>query len=537
MTNPTGVLFYDPRAKPLSSNGTFMSGCTATFYLTGTTTLTPIYSDGALTPGTALANPLSSDASGTFPAIYLDPSVIYRVILKTIAGVTVSDTDPYVPVPVLGLTQATVGAALYPATAAEITAAVTLVNKSCPPGLVERYGTNTTPGTTDMHAAIVAAYAQAAQAGGATVNYLGTTYNVGSSFTIPNNCVTRGAGIGKTIIQRGFTGDLVTSLGANAALYDLTIDGVTATWGAGRGVLVPANISGQFLCNVGITNFVQHCLEFAPVGGSNFTMVGGFCFTTAALGVGAAIGLSTGGTDGQAVPRTFVGVESLGCTLYDFGGCVDQFIYGGFTNGLIFSRNDSAIISVNGLRIGAAGGTVTFHGISHRFSNCNFASPSVVLAADTTDIDLGDSAVPNYAITDNGTGNRFMVSSSASFTCAWTASGTAPTIGNGSLAADFRRKGAVNFVNISLTIGSTTTLGTGQWFFSLPYLDYTFGRYLGTCLVNHAGTFYTGIAQVVVTQQKVSAFFNASSTPLSPAQPVAFAAGDVVQISIEYSSL
>jgi len=138
MTTPVGALFYNPVAKPLSSNGTFMSGCTATFYLTGTTTAATIYADGALT--TPLANPLSADASGTFVPIYLDPDVIYRVQIKTSTGSLISDTDPYIPSGLSNLTQQGLGKVFYPQTAAEVSASVTPVDYFYPQGDVRRYG-------------------------------------------------------------------------------------------------------------------------------------------------------------------------------------------------------------------------------------------------------------------------------------------------------------------------------------------------------------------------------------------------------------
>lgn len=175
MTVPSGVLFQNPIVKPLSPNATFMSGCTATFYLTGTTTLTPVYADGALT--TPLANPLSADASGTFVAVYLDPSIIYRVLIKTSTGQLISDTDPYIPSSVTLLTQSFIGKLFYPKTAAEVAASLTVVDFSYPPGYVDRYGTNATPGTTIMTAAFNAAVKLGKAAGikvrfGATWPYL-----------------------------------------------------------------------------------------------------------------------------------------------------------------------------------------------------------------------------------------------------------------------------------------------------------------------------------------------------------------------------
>jgi hypothetical protein len=98
MTTPTGVLFYDPRAKPLSVTGQFQAGCYLYFYLTGTTTQTNVYADGELE--TPLSQPVTAAGDGRFVPIYLDPSVIYRVQLYSSTNVLLEDTDPYVPLPI-----------------------------------------------------------------------------------------------------------------------------------------------------------------------------------------------------------------------------------------------------------------------------------------------------------------------------------------------------------------------------------------------------------------------------------------------------
>lgn len=66
-------------------------------------------------------------------------------------------------------------------TAAEIAAGVTPVNYSYPPLAVDRYGTNTTPGTTDMRAAIKTAWNVAKQSGGGTIKFLPANYALASA--------------------------------------------------------------------------------------------------------------------------------------------------------------------------------------------------------------------------------------------------------------------------------------------------------------------------------------------------------------------
>lgn len=55
-----------------------------------------------------------------------------------------------------------------------------------------------------------------------------------------------------------------------------------------------------------------------------------------------------------------------------------------------------------------------------------------------------------------------------SYTPTWTTTGSAPAIGNGTLAGAYRIDGKTLFIRIRFIPGSTTTFGTGSWSFSLP---------------------------------------------------------------------
>lgn len=88
-----GTLFFSPRHQGIYQ-GVYAAGATLTFTESGTSTPKAVYEDEALT--TPLSNPVSADAYGTFPAIFLTDGA-YRVVLKTSAGVTVwtqDDVDP-----------------------------------------------------------------------------------------------------------------------------------------------------------------------------------------------------------------------------------------------------------------------------------------------------------------------------------------------------------------------------------------------------------------------------------------------------------
>lgn len=55
-----------------------------------------------------------------------------------------------------------------------------------------------------------------------------------------------------------------------------------------------------------------------------------------------------------------------------------------------------------------------------------------------------------------------------SYPVQWLSSGTAPSAGNGPFTARYKQIGKRVDFEISLTMGSTTTLGTGSWSWTLP---------------------------------------------------------------------
>lgn len=56
----------------------------------------------------------------------------------------------------------------------------------------------------------------------------------------------------------------------------------------------------------------------------------------------------------------------------------------------------------------------------------------------------------------------------STYTPAWTATGTAPSLGNGTIAGQYRRIGTLLVGHIDLTMGSTTTYGSGAYAWSIP---------------------------------------------------------------------
>lgn len=393
-------------------------------------------------------------------------------------------------------------------------------------------------GTTDDYAAILKAVTAANVAGRGTIYFPPGDYVIasGTGFTLADKVNIVGAGQRTTKILKAYNGDLFPAIGGYTMFANLSIDMQGATYTTGSGVVIPANKPGQVFINVEIRNAPVNCLLFAADGGSGFKSIACQYYTLGTVGTVGAVKIN--GTDTAANPRHFYATDSAGCTLFDFGGANDTFVSGGYTNGLIFGTTSAKVMMTN-MRIGAAAGTVTIKGGSHKIKGCVFASP-VILDSSTTSVEL-DSEVPSWDITDSGTTNYITMGGIKSFTPTWTSSGTQPTLGNGTLTGVYSRRGNEISCEVNLQIGSTTTQGTGTWYFALPRADYSFITQVGvgSCYAanNAATSALVGVVQVVPGGSKVQincVTSGGAGANVGTTTPFVFDTGSIVRMKFTY---
>ena len=146
------------------------------------------------------------------------------------------------PISSLPVTQIAIGAILSPQTSVEAAtgAGITPVNlyiqSHALAGVfyVDRYGTNSTPGTTDMTTAINNAIAVASQNGGGIVQFLAASYLFTATLTVPDNVTLRGMG------------QMETTLLPTGTFNGITVHGTNSVFGTGRRV-IGFNINGAGL--------------------------------------------------------------------------------------------------------------------------------------------------------------------------------------------------------------------------------------------------------------------------------------------------
>lgn len=174
----THQIFNLPPQQPLSAAGRVLPGAKAYFFLTESDTPTPVYTTSELS--TTHAVPVVADAGGRFESIYLDPAITYKCTITDANDVLLYTIDPCNDVL---LSAAIIGGYLYPKTTAETTADVDVVDYTYPPGCINRYGENTSPGVTEMDTALNAAFDQRYE-GGANPYGLKQVYKLTEPFEL-----------------------------------------------------------------------------------------------------------------------------------------------------------------------------------------------------------------------------------------------------------------------------------------------------------------------------------------------------------------
>ena len=127
-----------------------------------------------------------------------------------------------------------------------------------------------------------------------------------------------------------------------------------------------------------------------------------------------------------------------------------------------------------------------------------------------------------------------------SYTVSWTAATTNPSIGNGTLTGRYVQIGKTVICSISLTMGSTTTYGSGIWRFSLPKsVASSSVRYIGQWRAYDTSTdaSYSGVTSLSSGDSDIIIFSrDHGSSTLSDVIPFTWASGDELFMTIVYET-
>jgi hypothetical protein len=359
------------------------------------------------------------------------------------------------------------------------------------------------------------------------------TYKIGSAITVPANTSLVGAGRGTSKLLHAFNGDMMT-LGNYANLADLWLDGQGATY-TGQGVVINNGTGRQNITSCRITDFAAACLYFQVQGGTQcsvFDLIASQ--TNGATGTGnfAIVIQDTGSVESGAYPRKFSHIETNGFCSFSFGSSNNTYISNSFLADLFYSLNSRATL-ISNCRL-ANQLALTIQGNNHTIIGCAI-TPQITIQTTSDNIALQGNSYNNLPIIDNANNTRNLLDAwRQAYTPAITSGGTAPSLGNGTITGSFSRSGATTSIVGELTIGSTTTLGTGILSISLPAAmknDINFAG--GTVYMNIGGSIYEGFLQIPVGSS-VANLLRDTSGSVTATSPGTFGTGDFIRWSATY---
>ena len=479
-------------------------------------------------------------------------------------------------------------------TAAEIAAGVTPTNYAYPECLVDRYGTNTTPGTTDMTAAINAAVSVAAQGAG-PVRFLPSTYAHATTLVWQNGIVYQGSGINKTKLLYTGTSDQIqvnnpinSSTLANYDVRDMWLESQTATAGKANFADVGSTLiffrrvrfSGamiNLILDQSESVRVENCIFQDVVGNSSATavwMVNGSEHTAGAnagytneivfwgcqfnsagqsnlpnlvaddggnshkliacnFNAGLAHVRCTGG-DGVAI----VMCEMEGCT----SGCIDTYLtkWGGNAGG------ESSNIEMSNCVCDTSANPCVRTSIASSVAslvlrNNLFITTSTVLSGVNAGVVFNLAAEGNIqgSTGDNTNLINNVFATGIDYSCVWSGATTNPAIGNGTIDAEYSRHGKTILVSIDIEAASTTTFGSGAWSLSLPVAaENSSFQYFGAVYALVASDNPSALAVIApgASSCQIYSTGGTSGTEWGATVPGAWASGDFVRVQMQYKA-
>lgn len=126
----------------------------------------------------------------------------------------------------------------------------------------------------------------------------------------------------------------------------------------------------------------------------------------------------------------------------------------------------------------------------------------------------------------------------AAYVPVWTASTTAPALGNGSLTGAYRKIGRTVQWRMRLALGSTSTVGSGTYFFTPPATPVNPGNYVigHGMLVDAGGSNYLAVAYYIAEAGGFRVYASQPAVAMTHTAPFAPGNGDVLTLSGVYES-
>jgi len=345
--------------------------------------------------------------------------------------------------------------------------------------------------------------------------------------------------LGAVTITKGFNGDMVDMSASAVKMVGFRLEGAGATY-TGRGVIIGAG-TDQKIDDCIILDCASACLEFtAADAGQRFRASDSIfrCTTITDAAILLPDAVETAGN------RYFDNCGALGGTLLAFRQGINTILDACNFVALDFSGSTGTALRaiVSHCRWAAGGGEVTIEGGDVNIIG-NVIAGSITLGTSTQRCKVSaNGLVSGGTVTDNSTATGDNVNEvwDAYYTptIEWKGDSSDPAIGNGTLTCRVYRSGRRLKVDVRLLVGSTTTFGSGAWYFQLPAPFSTWNAKhaaAGAAVMLDSGTQrFLGTATVNAAARRIYVNLDASASQINPTAPMTWATNDTLNVNIEY---
>jgi hypothetical protein len=215
-------------------------------------------------------------------------------------------------------------------------------------------------------------------------------------------------------------------------------------------------------------------------------------------------------------------------------GTNDGSVYIGYTAGRLTLGNYNVFIGY------AAGSTIT--AASNTFILANSSTNLLITGSFTTKrVDFfGSVNAPSFTGSIQATGSLNFNGSELStawtaYTPQWTAASVDPALGDGTITGQYKVIGKTCFVRGRLVMGTTTTYGTGAWYFQLPFTaSSAYGIQIPASFLDNGINWYSGLmngGRLGSSTRSEIQWQNTSSVAVGLESTVPFTWGNLDEIS------
>lgn len=350
---------------------------------------------------------------------------------------------------------------------------------------------------------------------------------------------------GFTQIYKAFNGDMVT-MGNGVRGRGLSLNGFrnSGSGFTGRGIVINAGDNDQVLTDFIISDMESYCIDFVGDGaGNNSRWERGYVQRDDITLYPIRQPESEAGTNGLRVfdkVRTGGGafLEYRGGNMTKISGCTIAQ-----TDGILTTAGSDVTTRSKRMMLthSRVAGNMTFYGQEHIFHDSQCGG-TVTLGADAFDCHIHDLgirtgvAATTEVIDNSGKGTNSITIRSLPFTPVWKGTVSDPVIEDGTMVGMMSRIGRTLKLSVTITMGASTTYGSGSMYIELPYSTVVANNYsAGTMILRDANvpTTYQGYCAIEPAARGIFLFQGVPVLPVSATAPFTFAVGDTIKLEIE----